>query len=260
MVDMVDVSNYNPITDINAVKASGVQTVYIHAFEYGPNQQSFPGNWQMIHDAGIQRGAYCFARPDAYNSVNQANEFVDYVVGLGFGGTDFFVLDAEVDGINGSWAYSFCNTVRQRGYPIAVYASTSYLYGNLGADSRLSVFPLIVADYGPNDGSIHPISQTLPWKPWAHQYTSVGSVPGVAGQVDCNVFVNPNLNPSGGSDLTQDEHNQLQLVFQGVSALLKKPDATVVLDQATINNMATAIAQAVVNGLIPHLKGNWSAS
>lgn len=71
------------------------------------------------------------------------------------------------------------------------------VYGNTGVLASLSLAPwmakcpLIIADYGPNDGHVHPVSGAIP-APWraldAHQYTSVGRAPGIAGNVDLNVL------------------------------------------------------------------------
>lgn len=280
MVDMIDVSNFEANISWNEV---GVQAAYSHAYEYGPNTQSFPVNWQGMKENNIQRGAYCFARPTDYIAVDQANKLVDYVVGLGFEGSDFFVLDAEVP-MTADWAIQFLETVKGRGYPIAFYASTSFLSNDLNNDSRLFSYPLIVADYGPNDGQVHPISGDLSkYKLWAHQYTSVGSVPSIP-KVDCNIFINQANNPSGEVDMTPEEHTWLEQLATGVpaygieaahvastkndqqivgtttitgmqpkldliaadcKALLEKPAPTLTLDEATINSLATAIAQAV---------------
>ena len=67
------------------------------------------------------------------------------------------------------------------------------VYGNSGDLSGLKLpewaakCPLWLADYGPDDGSEHPLSIGIP-APWkvlgAHQYTSKGRVPGINTNVD----------------------------------------------------------------------------
>lgn len=71
------------------------------------------------------------------------------------------------------------------------------IYGNRGVLDALNLSaglarcPLIIADYGPNDGALHPIGGAIP-APWrtmdAHQYTSVGHYAGIRGNVDLNAL------------------------------------------------------------------------
>lgn len=69
-----------------------------------------------------------------------------------------------------------------------VYGNTGVLAA-LNLPAKYAACPLIVADYGPNDGREHPLSVGIP-RPWsrldAHQYTSVGHYPGIGGNVDRN--------------------------------------------------------------------------
>jgi len=69
-------------------------------------------------------------------------------------------------------------------YPV-VYGNPSDL-GSLSLPPLLAACPLWLADYGVNDGREHAVSRVPgPWKTWdAHQYTSQGHSPGIAGNVD----------------------------------------------------------------------------
>lgn len=78
-------------------------------------------------------------------------------------------------------------------YPI-VYGNSGDL-GNLDLPEWMAKCPLMLADYGPNDGSEHPLSIGVP-KPWKvmaiHQYTSEAHVPGItANSVDLSDVKTP---------------------------------------------------------------------
>lgn len=79
------------------------------------------------------------------------------------------------------------------------------VYGNSGDLAKLALpawmgakCPLMLADYGPNDGAIHPLTVGVP-KPWhamaIHQYTSVGHSVGItANTVDTSkVYAKPEV-------------------------------------------------------------------
>jgi GH25 family lysozyme M1 (1,4-beta-N-acetylmuramidase) len=71
------------------------------------------------------------------------------------------------------------------GHDPIVYGTAEVL-ASLHLPPSLARCPLMLAGYGPNDGKQHPPGPPPP--PWrtiaAHQYTSVGSCPGVTGHVD----------------------------------------------------------------------------
>lgn len=77
-------------------------------------------------------------------------------------------------------------TYRHRaGHDPIVYGTASVLAA-LRLPTSVATCPLMLAGYGPNDGREHPPGPPpAPWKRIAaHQYTSVGDVPGIASQVD----------------------------------------------------------------------------
>lgn len=71
------------------------------------------------------------------------------------------------------------------GHRPIIYGSTDVL-SSLHLTPAIGECPLDVANYGPNDGQEH--SPGAPPPPWtsiaAHQYTSVGTCPGISGPVD----------------------------------------------------------------------------
>lgn len=68
-------------------------------------------------------------------------------------------------------------------YPI-LYGGTDTLRGLALPALFGEKCPLMLADYGPNDGAEHPLSIGIP-TPWTkmtvHQYTSIGRMPGITG-------------------------------------------------------------------------------
>lgn len=74
---------------------------------------------------------------------------------------------------------------RRLDYFPVIYGNPSDL-GGLVISDGIARCPLWLADYGLNDGREHSVSRVPnPWKRIAaHQFTSVGSCPGIAGHVD----------------------------------------------------------------------------
>ncbi len=151
---------------------------------------TFARNRQGMAAAGMTlRGFYHFARPDRNSAAAEAAHFLRTVGPLGPG--EVAVLDLEVapgPGV-GDWAAEWLALVaRGTGRTPILYSFQSYL--NSIPTARLTSYPLWVAAWGVNDGTV---PATLPttdrWSRWTFwQYTSNGSVPGVAGRVDDSLF------------------------------------------------------------------------
>ena len=68
-----------------------------------------------------------------------------------------------------------------------LYTYPSFWNVACGDSEELKAWSLWLAAYGPNDGKRHPAPKVGPWKaPVVQQFTSVGVVPGISGQVDLN--------------------------------------------------------------------------
>jgi uncharacterized protein with LGFP repeats len=187
----VDVSSYQGLPDWNAVHASGRQFGFAKATEAtGFHDGSFAHNWAGIRAAGMVRGAYHFLRANIDGAV-QADYFVDFVnANGGFGPGDLAMIDVETtDGQSGAGVANavaaFLNRVRARtGKNAVIYTGLSFWQNTIGNPS-FSSYPLFIADY---DGLACPYMPTS-WPRWTlWQYGSTDRVPGIAGNVDGDLF------------------------------------------------------------------------
>jgi lysozyme len=189
----IDVSKYQGDIDWNAVAGSGVKFVWIKATEGGDHaDERFQANWAAAKQVGIPRGAYHFVywcRP-AIEEVTWFEQNVPVE-------QDALppVLDVESD--------SESRTCRRRleqqqtiadmklmleemerhfGKRPVIYTSVDF-YEAILSDGAFSDYPMWV-----RSTKHHPSVKygSREWKFW--QYQADGSIPGIAGHVDRNVF------------------------------------------------------------------------
>ena len=132
---------------------------------------------------------YHYAYPQ-FNSAQAEADQMAAIVGS-IPPTDVLMLDMEenvTSGTDADWAYSFLVAL-QKHYPtnlIVLYASRSYVANRL-QDSRLTVWPLILADWNTYP-DLPP--QASPWNAlYAWQFSDALTVPGFAAPVDANYYV-----------------------------------------------------------------------
>ncbi len=177
--------------DWGAVRRSGRLFAFAKATE-GQTfvDRTFAANRAGMAGAGmVLRGFYHFARPDRNSAAAEAAHYLRTVGLLGPG--EVPVLDLEVapgPGV-GDWAAEWLALVAKgTGRTPILYSYQSYLYSVPTA--RLTQYPLWIAAWGANDGTI-PTSppKTDRWSRWTWwQYTSNAVVPGVSGRVDDLIF------------------------------------------------------------------------
>jgi GH25 family lysozyme M1 (1,4-beta-N-acetylmuramidase) len=178
-----DVSHFQQFPNWPQVKASGRDFAVLKATEgVGYVDASFAANRKAAHAAGLIVGLYHFAR--AGDPAAEAAYFVRTVGTLQPG--EFLVLDWEVPGANPpAWCRQWLD---------AVYAATGVrplIYMNSTA-MNASNWSTVAADTGlwlaRYDGST--TQPSVSW--WAaaamKQYSSSGTVPGIAGPCDVDVF------------------------------------------------------------------------
>ena len=183
----IDVSVYQGNIGWGAVAASGQKFAIARVGDGYGIDSKFAQNWAGIKSAGLIRGAYQFFEPGE-DPVTQANLVIARVGRLGNGDLPV-MLDMEVSG--GQSAATITARIHQ--WVNAITAGTgktpfiytgAYFWDASVRSADFAAFPLNVAWYG----------TTCPgtpnaWSRWAmHQYSSSGSVPGIAGNVDMNVW------------------------------------------------------------------------
>jgi lysozyme len=182
----IDVSRYQGTIDWKKVKADGIRFAFIKATE-GTTlvDPYFSVNWEGAEAHGVVRGAYHFFRPGLDGTV-QAEHFLQRIQWAK--GDLPPVLDLEVtDGVGAEVirreALEWLTLVEKRTgrkpivYTLPHYAK-SYLNGKFGR------FPLWVVDLNPFFPRGHDNWKT--WTFWQHSHH--GSVDGIEGEVDLNVF------------------------------------------------------------------------
>lgn len=182
----VDTSNHNhangPINFV-ALKASGHVFVILKASEgVGFKDPYFDADRAAAHAAGLIVFAYHFGRGGSVAA--EASWFLRCVGALQVG--EGLVLDDEVPQINTAWAKAFCD---------AVYGPTTVkplVYMNKSTLAAPGWAPVVADNDGlwlaVYDGSTSPPASGA-WPGAAmKQYTSSGTVAGIAGQVDLDVF------------------------------------------------------------------------
>ncbi|MEA2548494.1 MAG: hypothetical protein QOE42_1092 [Chloroflexota bacterium] len=209
-VEGIDVSHWQSAIDWPKVAAAGKKFAIIKATD-GQVQTNgslyvdplYATNHAAAKAAGLWTGAYHFARPDA--TVNDALHEADYFAAhVNLGAGDLIpALDLEVSGGLSvtslqAWVKAFLDEVTAKvGSRPMVYTSPSFwskYMGNSHALADAGYKTLWVAHWGVT-------SPTVPANNWGGhgwtfwQYTSDGTVPGIAGRVDLDRYNGADLTP-----------------------------------------------------------------
>jgi hypothetical protein len=85
------------------------------------------------------------------------------------------------------FAIQFLNRLRVNGFArVTVYMSSSFAKAIRPDQWGIPGLVIWIASYGPNNGHRNPLTGGYPGRVDIHQYTSVGHVAGISGQVDLN--------------------------------------------------------------------------
>jgi len=193
-VDGIDVSHWQGTIDWNQVYDAGYRFAFAKATESTTYVDDyFDTNMQNGHAAGLYMGAYHFARPNSPiqdDAIAEADHFVDTIMPYIREGYLVPALDLEEndEGLSWSeltdWANTFCSRVYERTGVRPVIYTSAYWASNL--DPSITQWDLWIAHWT-YDSSGEP--DTGVWPTWAFwQYSDQGSVPGISGNVDLDVF------------------------------------------------------------------------
>lgn len=188
-VSGIDVASWQGTPDWAAVKVAGYAFAWTKVTEDDDYvNPTFVRNWAEIRRVGLVRGAYHYAQPEGPDAVQEADYFLarlESVGGLLPG--DMVALDIEAGtGDLGQWCLSWLRRVEARaGVRPFVYTGAWFSKPHgLGNVSELGGFPLWLAAYQD--------AMPAPPAPWGAvtiwQHSSTGRVPGIAGDVDLNLF------------------------------------------------------------------------
>lgn len=185
-VQGIDVSHFQGVVDWQQVAQAGMSFAFAKATEgITYTDPQFAVNWAGIQAAGLLRGAYHFfeANDDA---TAQAQHFLS-MVQLAAGDLPP-VLDVETTaGVSNSQIWSGVSTwlqlvEQETGRQPILYTAPGF-WSSHQPDLALTRYPLWLADYA--------AQPTLPtgWTSWLFwQHSQTGSVAGVTGAVDLDLF------------------------------------------------------------------------
>lgn len=198
----MDVSNWQGCVDeqrARQAKAGGVSFAFVKATEgTGFVDRTADCTMQGLTAAGIRKGVYHFARPDANSPEAEAKWFIANT--RGYIGTGVIpVLDWEPGGsMNGWswWAKRWLDAVQAAwGVKPLIYMSASTISAGDWNSVAQADYGLWVAGYPRGyaaDSVRHPGAPPYSLGPWrfavAWQYSSSGTVPGVGDRIDVNWF------------------------------------------------------------------------
>src|SRR5438132_8325778 len=185
----VDVSHFNGSIDWAAVHRSG-RAFAVAAIGDGLYQDpTFAGHWSAIRASGMIRGAYQFFRAGV-DPVAQANIAVAAVGKLGPGDLPvaLAIEGASMAGLPAATIVarvSIWMDVVQRGTGKAPIVYTGYYAWNGAVGSgAFGSHPLWISSFGVPSPAL-PVG----WNRWTFwQYSSSGSVPGIGGRADVDLF------------------------------------------------------------------------
>ena len=195
----IDVSTYQGTIDWNAVKAAGIDYVFVRAAYRGYEtgrivpDDLFAQNIEGAAAAGLHVGVYLFSQA---LSEQEALEEADYLLELIDGyPVDYPVVydqeeytadQARTDGLTGEQAtanaLAFCERIYEAGYIPMVYTNNDWAQ-NMYDMEQLDHYPIWYAEYAAAP------SLTGGFAMW--QYTDEGKVDGVQGPVDLNLLFLP---------------------------------------------------------------------
>jgi GH25 family lysozyme M1 (1,4-beta-N-acetylmuramidase) len=205
LTEGIDVSHWQGAIDWVKVRGAGKRFAFMKASEStGFVDSTYAQNRANANAVGIIVGAYHFARPDGGpgDAVAEADHFV--ATGRFARGDLLPVLDLEVSGGLSqpalvSWVQTFMARVYERtGARGVIYVSPSFWKNYMGdttlfATSGYKV--LWIAHWTTSSAPLTPAANwgSHGWTFW--QYTSSGSVPGIAGRVDLNRYQGTDFRP-----------------------------------------------------------------
>jgi MYXO-CTERM domain-containing protein len=184
----IDVSEYQGDIDWNAVKASGIVFAIARVDDGFYMDTKFDQNWPAMKAAGIIRGAYQFFEPGDDPSA-LADIMIQKMGPLGPGDLPP-TLDVEVTGgqppdVINAHIHTWMDKVQAATGRVPIIYTGHYFWNDNVGTADFAGNPLWIAAY------VQPNCPNTPvgWGNWTMwQYNDNGSIPGIAGNVDVDMF------------------------------------------------------------------------
>lgn len=186
----IDVSKYQGEIDWKKVKRAGYSYAMIRAVSSNKNglyvDPYFEKNMKAAKEAGVKCGAYIYSYA---TNVNDTQKEIEYLLNV----LKEFAIDMPI-----AFDYEYepsilaltneertlivrtaCDLIEKAGYYAMIYCSCDFLKNKLNAN-ELKQYDVWIAHYGECDDAALPYG--------IHQVSSTGTVPGVTGNCDVDIF------------------------------------------------------------------------
>ena len=180
----IDVSTWQGNIDFNKVKASGIDFVIIRAgYGIGNKDDWFEANYQKAKAARLHVGAYWYSYANSSQDARaEARSFGSVLKGKQFDYPVYFDMEEKSQLARGvafcsELVTAFCTEMEKQGYYAGFYTSLYYL-NTVISNQVKNRFTLWIAQWA------NRCTYAGPYGLW--QYSSHGSIPGIAGRVDMN--------------------------------------------------------------------------
>ncbi len=189
---VIDVSTWQREIEYESINKSEVDGVIIRCGVtlWGEQKMEADGmferHYRGFEYAGIAKGAYYYSAAD---SVEMANREADFCISLLKGKKFEYPVYYDVENNERQGRLSkkqltdickaFCERLEYAGYYVGVYSNTSWFRNKLNYDELSKLYTIWLADYRGENAD-----KQLKCDMW--QYTSSGTVKGIAGNVDMN--------------------------------------------------------------------------
>lgn len=193
MLNVIDVSVYQPDIDYAAVKAAWIDGAVLRCGFTGwgsshslNKDTKFEAHYAGFTGAGIPVGAYYYSTADSVDFAKKEAGFVQSILkGKKLALPVYYDIEnnerqaALSMSLLTQIAEAFCASMEEAGYFVGVYANTNWFTNKLNHAALSEKYTVWLADYrGAN------ANKTLQRDMW--QYTSTGKVNGINGNVDLN--------------------------------------------------------------------------
>ena len=195
----IDLSQFNIVTDYDAIKQAGYDFAIIRAVGSKSGKHYHDSRFELHYDgckaAGLHVGAYAYFQPhlSGFNYLDDALYFLDtFRADMQFDMPIYLDVESwtnlkgktkgtkeKIKAIQTDYVVDFCDTIEKRGFYSGIYGSDISTFKDMINIDAVGHYTWWVARYGNKPAYANNGKNMGIW-----QATSTGSVPGVVGDVD----------------------------------------------------------------------------